>query len=206
MRLTRWHSRTVLLALTGLLLLIGAGAAVAASMNQGPRTDRTGAGFQLQVVQQNTKECVGQDGQYSEQVRATYVGLADSPDPRLNGELTVTVDSLVRNTPKVGDPGTLGTADGHFKLTQENRVTAEGNIYATIEGPAPGAPTRIVGTAVGRVTGPNQQVGGRLVGSFRASATPGGAEIRGEFGGMGEASLPAVIQEGSCQGPAEQTP
>ena len=206
MRFIKWNRRTVLFAVVAVLALGVSGVAVAQSMNKGPRTDRTGSGFQLQVVNQNTKQCTGQDGEYSEQVHAEYEGTSDSPDPRLNGELFVTVDSLVRETPKVGDPGTLGIADGHFRIKQGNRVSAEGDFYATVEGPAPGAPTRIVGTAVGRVTGMAQEVGGELVGSFRASASPGGAQVRGQFGGAGEASLPAVIQQGSCFGPAEQTP
>ena len=193
------------LGLIGEIALAVSGLAIAQSQNQGPRTDKVDSAFELNVVKQNAKQCQGQDGQYTDQVNAVYEGESVSQDPRLDGFLTVTVDSLVRQTPKPKDPGTTGTADGHFKLTDRpnGHVKAEGNVYLTIEGTGPGQPTRLLGTVVGRVAQNAQDVGGTLIGSFRATASPDGSRVMGTFGGPpGEISLPAVIQQGSCPGPA----
>ena len=207
MRLFNWSRKTLFLGLISVIVLAVSGLAIAqTSENQGPRTDKVDSAFELNVVKQNAKQCQGQDGQYTEQVNAVYQGRSESQDERLRGFLTLTVDSLVRQNPKFPkDLGTTGTADGHFKLTEtpNGRVKAEGNFYATIEGDTPASPTRILGTVVGRVTQNAQDVGGTLVGSFRASASPDGSRVVGTFGGPpGEVSLPAVIQQGSCPGPA----
>ena len=204
MRLVR-HGRQRALALTAILALGGSGIAVAQGAFNGPRTDRVGATFTLDRVNSNARACEGNDGLYTED-HATYVGTSVG-DPRLTGRLTVRSDTLV-NQADAAEGGRLqGITEGHFRIQRDDGTYTTGNFIATVAA-EPGSPVvRIEGTTDGQVRGPNHQVGGKLVGSFSATADRAGEMSSGEFGGQDDDNeQPAYIQTASCTGPTQPVP
>ena len=199
------HSRRRAFALTALLALGISGIAVAQGAMNGPRTDRVGATFMLERVNSNARACQGNDGPYT-QDNATYVGTSVG-DPRLTGRLTVRSESLV-NQADADDGGRIqGTVEGHFRVQRDDGTSTTGNFIATIAG-EPGSPVvRIEGTTDGQVRGPNHEVGGKLIGSFSATADRAGQMSAGEFGGEDDdQEQPAYIQTAACTGPTRAVP
>lgn len=128
---------------------------------------------------------------------------------RLTGVLTVTSRALLRVNPDLVQPPdpNLGTAESHFTIKQGDRIVAEGNMYATIEG----TQARSEGYVVGRTTTVerNGEVfeGGVLLGHFRAYTDLAANISLGAFGGLDTEPVdPMVVQHGSCQAPAEPVP
>jgi hypothetical protein len=204
MRLIRHGGRRVI-ALAALLALAVSGIAIAQAASNGPRTDRVGAVFTLERVKSNARTCQGNDGLYTED-HATYVGTSVG-DPRLSGTLTIRSDSLV-NQADADDGGRVtGTVEGHFRVEGDDGTLTTGNFVATVSGEAVSPTVRIEGTTDGQVRGPNHEVGGKLIGSFSATADRAGQMSAGEFGGNDDDNeQPAFIQTPSCTGPGQPVP
>ena len=215
---------SIMLGLAALMSLVYAAGAIA--QGNPPFTDRTRAEFQLEAVNERTKTCEGQDGQYLDFV-IKYEGQAEG-DPRLSGNLDLTAQALVRTNPDDGpflpDTGAAGQAEGTYHIRGDDS-RANGRFFATVGGTFPGDVNNnleIEGIAVGPVKGTERQSnetdndfeGGELIGNFRAASTdPEGRNVNGTLGGTGVPPVgagepdtlesPAFIQAGNCRGPAE---
>ena len=206
MRLIRWSRRTALLALAAICVL-ALGTGIAVSQTNGPRTDRVFAEFELNRTQVQTRNCQGNDGAYTEQ-HATYEGESGG-DPRLTGDLTVRVDSLVNQADPDNGGRISGTAEGHFRIQRDDGTSTTGNFSATVTGQLVGTSVvaRTEGTTVAHVRGPAHEVGGKLIDSFTFTSDRFGQAGVGEFGGVDDdPEQPAYIQTESCTGPAQPGP
>jgi len=185
------------------LALAGSGLAYAQVQSNGrPETDRVLATFDATFIESQRKVCQGQDAEYPDQVHALYKGTITSQDPRLNGELTITTDSLVRETGDADQPDPLpyfGPVQDQVKIQRGGRVVSQGGFYGIVDGP------RVEGFIAGHSHAQQPEdiyESGELFGHFSAQIRPGGDLYGGVLGGPDATPADAaVIFSGSCPGP-----
>ena len=194
--------RRVLVALAAVLVVGGSAVAIAAGGGR-PKTDSTGATFNLNLTRQKITTCTGEDGQYV-QASFAYRGTSTSPDPRLDGTMRVRGFTLARETPK-NDAGSVGQTTGTWQIRGNGgKSKGEGRFFATL-GPPQTAPT-YEGVLIGNVRDTSSSSPGagrrlRLIGNFNAIASdPQGHNVQGSFGGPAgdDVAQPANLQRGHC--------
>lgn len=172
------------------------------SERQRPNTDQASAvltGERRTRVRQTV--CQGEDGEYREALEV-FEGTATSGDPRLAGDLTVTVRSLINRSPNQQE----GTVDGRIEIRDagSNRPRTTARFSAVSDDAA-----TLEGTLVGRV----RQAGGddrgrgqeRLFANFFGSfnAMDDEQDFRVTLGQAPPTDSPqnsAVIQRDECPG------
>jgi hypothetical protein len=139
--------------------------------------------------------CEGQDGPYLE-IRGHFSGVITSSDPRLTGNLDFMAEPALVNL-----ASGLGTFRGRFRISNAatGLQTAQGEFLTVVT-----EASLNHGFALGKVmnqSGPAADFFGSFESTFDASLN-----VSGQFGGVGDARTPAVVQSGHCSGPFTQVP
>ena len=185
--------------------VLGVGGLATAQSTGRAETDRVTATFNADFISSSRKPCTGQDGEYVHQVQAKYTGAITSTDPRLTGQLEITTDSVVRDTPDGDSPDPLpvfGTVEGHVQIKQGGEVVTSGLFSGVVDGP------RVEGFITGRSKAmPPEETfeSGELFAHFNSTIAPDGDLVGGTLGGPDASpNDPGVIQSGNCPGPTEE--
>jgi hypothetical protein len=177
------------LAVLPLVGILSAGGAAFAQQTQAVTGTFNGA-----PVNVMTRTCVGADGNYLE-LRGHFSGAIVSSDPRLTGTLDFMAEEALVNS-VTG----LGTFRGRFQVSNASGAqTASGQFFTVV---TEGGLNH--GFALGRV----MNAGGaaeEFFGTFN-SVLDASLNVAGQFGGVGDPRLPAVVQGGTCSGRFTRVP
>jgi hypothetical protein len=143
---------------------LSAGVAVGASTS--PETTPVMADFQASIAAESERQCDPDHVQF----RITFEGTQTSSDPRLAGDVSARVRSVVNITTGWGQ--TAGNVVVRDAST--GRIKARAKLVGVI---APDG--SVEGVYVGHTTGPNPA---RLVANFNANQDPTTGAVRGEIG------------------------
>ena len=187
-------SRTThgVLAAAVLFAIVGADGTVLAQGNR-PRTQPVSGIFSGSPVNARQRVCEGEDGPYLE-IRGHFSGTIASSDPRLSGTLDFMAEPALVNL-ATG----YGTFRGRFRISSASggRQTAQGEFFTVVT-----EASLNHGFALGHLTGGG---GDSFFAQFE-STFDAALNVSGQFGGVGDPRLPAVVQGGHCSGPFTQVP
>jgi hypothetical protein len=146
--------------------------------------------FRASPVEVNRRLCEGQDGLYME-LRGQWAGTSASSDPRLSGRLEFTTEPALVNV----NTG-FGTFIGRFKIVDpvSGAHKVEGEFRTVIT-----EASLNHGFALGKVISRGAGEAETFWASFK-SVLDVSLNVTGQFGGLGDARTPAVIQGGQCKG------
>lgn len=160
-----------------------------------PRTQPVTGMFTGAPVNARQRTCTGADGPYLE-IRGQFTGTIASSDPRLTGNL-----DFMANPALVNLATGFGTFRGRFRVSDPDtgRLKGEGEFFTVVT-----EASLNHGFALGHVIS-----GGGAAEDFFAnfqSTFDLALNVTGNFGGVGDPRLPAVIQKGQCSGPFTKVP
>jgi hypothetical protein len=176
--------------------IFAGGGVIALAQGNRPRTKPVDGIFTGSPVNAMQRICDGQDGQYLE-IRGHFSGPITSSDPRLTGTLEFMAEPALVNL-TTG----FGTFQGHFRIADPatGRQKAQGEFFTVV---TDGGLNH--GFALGHLmsagTGPADGFFATFESTFDVSLN-----VSGQFGGVGDARTPAVVQGGHCSGPFTQVP
>jgi hypothetical protein len=176
--------RRMILATAAGLLLVGAGVAVAKSLD-GKAVRQASATFDATGASKlRTSTCTGADGSYTKS-QATYTGTVTSTEPALNGPARISAASFVNTT--TGDGTVRGelridTADGKHTSAHFQGVLTHGTV---------------VGLAEGRTHPGRDEL--KLLANVSADYTPAGGFTNGRLGGATAPGDAVLVTSGGCK-------
>lgn len=191
-------SRRAHLVVAAVVLSATVGGATRTAIAQGnrPRTEAVTGMFTGSPVNARQRVCQGQDGMYLE-IRGHFSGTITSSDPRLSGNLDFMAEPALVNL-ATG----LGTFRGRFRVSAAatGKQTAQGEFFTVVT-----EASLNHGFALGHLTnagnGPTDSFFATFESTFDLALN-----VSGQFGGVGDPRLPAVVQGGHCSGPFTQVP
>jgi hypothetical protein len=182
--------RRLILAAAGALVLVGAGIAVAHDGN-GKSIKQVSATFTATTPSNvRTSTCTAADGTYATS-RGDYTGTAVSTDPTLNGNASVSAESVINTTTGFGTVDgriRIDTADGKHTVAQFDAVySKDGHISGLAEGHG------------------SEHSWNRLVANLSANYTAAGGFANGLLGGTtgGDA---VEVSSGGCKPASSSKP
>ncbi len=160
-----------------------------------PRTEPVTGMFTGAPVNARQRTCAGADGPDLE-IRGHFAGTIASSDPRLTGTL-----DFMANPALVNLATGFGTFRGRFRVSDPDtgRLKGEGEFFTVVT-----EASLNHGFALGHVIS-----GGGAAEDFFAnfqSTFDLALNVAGNFGGVGDPRLPAVVQKGQCSGPFTKVP
>jgi hypothetical protein len=176
MRRLIWIAATV-------LVLVGAGIAVAHD-NNGKSIKQVSAAFTANAASHvRTDTCTAADGTYASS-RGDYTGTATSTEPTLTGKASISAESVINTTTGYGTVNgklRIDTADGKHTTAQFDAIYKNGHIVGLAEGHGSEGPWT------------------KLVANLSADYTAAGG-FNGTLGGSGTAFVEAVlVSSGGCK-------
>jgi hypothetical protein len=134
--MTGEQMRRLILTAAGVLVLVGAGIAVAHD-NNGNSIKQVSATFTATAPSNvRTDTCTASDGTYASS-RGDYTGTTTSTEPTLNGKASVSAESVINTTTGYGTVDgklRIDTADGKHTTAQFDAVYKNGHIAGLAEG------------------------------------------------------------------------
>ncbi len=174
MRRLIWAAATV-------LVLVGAGIAVAHE-NNGKSIKQVSVGFTAAAASNvRTDTCTASDGTYASS-RGDYTGTATSTDPTLNGNASISAESVINTTTGYGTVDgklRIDTADGRHTVAQFDAVYTNGHIAGLAEGHG-------------------SESWNQLVANLSADYTAAGGFTKGMLGGGTTGGNAVVVTSGGC--------
>lgn len=183
------------LAVALLFVTVGGTSTVLAQGNR-PRTQPVSGIFSGSPVNARQRVCEGADGPYLE-IRGHFSGSIASSDPRLTGSLDFMAEPALVNL-ATG----FGTFRGRFRIsnTTSGRQTAQGEFFTVVT-----EASLNHGFAVGHLMSGGNASSESFFAQFE-STFDAALNVSGQFGGVGDPRLPAVVQGGHCSGPFSEVP
>jgi hypothetical protein len=175
---------------------VGLTVGAAAAQGNRPRTEPVTGIFSGSPVNVMQRMCEGEDGDYLE-LRGQWEGTIASDDPRLSGKLEFMAQpALVNLTTGFGTfRGTFSISD---PVTNQQKARGEFHTVVTDRG-------LNHGFALGKVMNTDGGAADDFFGNLN-SVLDAALNVTGEFGGVGDPRLPAVIQGGHCSGRFTRVP